>query len=272
MGRSTRPSHLAEYRTGKLTDSRTDASVPDPARELVLAPMPREQESAWHVLFDIAKVIPTGWTLVGGQMVFAHCSDRNIAGARAAIDADTVLDVRGMPNALARFTHELDRLGFTLVQGSHRGHHSHWVRGETDRVDVLIPRHLGERAAQRRGVTGATALRNTRSPTRSQPHVRARNRDCRPPGRIPLPNFAGAMIAKAAALHVPLDRNSTRHMRDFALFAGGARPSDWTQAPNRLELRRLASAIGHAQTDPRLSRDPHAMTSMDALALMINAE
>ena len=272
MGRGTRPSRHTEDGTGRLTDFPTDAVAPDSTRPLVLAPMPREQESAWHVLFDIAEVLPTGWALVGGQMVFAHCSDRNILGARATIDADTVLDVRAMPSVLARFTHELDRLGFTPVQGSHQGHHSHWIRGETDRVDVLIPRHLGERAAQRRGVTGATALetpgaQHVLNRTFVRETVTAERRGC-----IPLPDFAGAMIAKAAALHVPLDRNGARHTRDFALLASGARPSDWTQSPNPLELRRLSSAIGHVRTDPRLSLDQEAMASMEALALMIDAE
>jgi len=37
-----------------------------------LGDLPDLQVKMWHALFDFADMFPTGWTLVGGQMVALH--------------------------------------------------------------------------------------------------------------------------------------------------------------------------------------------------------
>lgn len=35
------------------------------------------QEQAWHALMDLHELVPTDWSLVGGQMVHLHCAERD---------------------------------------------------------------------------------------------------------------------------------------------------------------------------------------------------
>src|SRR5665648_618094 len=116
---------------------------------VVLPPMTRGQAEAWSGLLDLSERHPTCWTLVGGQMVHLHCIERGVAPTRPTDDVDAVLDVRAEPDALRSFTTALVELGFVAIGESWEGHQHRWQRGEAQ-IDVLIPRHLGERAAGRR--------------------------------------------------------------------------------------------------------------------------
>jgi hypothetical protein len=123
-----------------------------------MPPMTRGQGEAWSGLLDLSERHPSGWTLVGGQMVHLHCIERGIAPTRPTDDVDTVLDVRAEPGALHSFTTALVELGFASSGESWEGHQHRWQRGEAQ-IDVLIPRHLGERAAGRRGVSAGRRSR-----------------------------------------------------------------------------------------------------------------
>ena len=124
---------------------------------VVLPPMSAAQEQAWAALLDIAERLPSGWCLVGGQMVHLHCVERGVVPQRPTDDADAALNVRSRPAILAMFTGVLVDLGFTSAGESLEGHQHRWVR-DAAQIDVLIPRHVGARAAVRRGVTGGTTL------------------------------------------------------------------------------------------------------------------
>jgi len=91
--------------------------------------------------------------LVGGQMVRLHCIERGVAPARPTDDVDAVLDVRAEPDVLRTFTSALADVGFVSAGESWQGHQHRWRRGAGE-IDVLIPRHLGEKAAGRRGASG----------------------------------------------------------------------------------------------------------------------
>ena len=52
--------------------------------------MPDAQAQAWGTLVELHQIVPDHWTIVGGQMVYAHCMDRGFTGARPTMDADTV--------------------------------------------------------------------------------------------------------------------------------------------------------------------------------------
>ena len=120
---------------------------------VIAPPLRPMQAAAWHALFDLHDRLPTGWALVGGQMVQSLCWERGALPNRPTHDADTALDVRARPRRLLEFTTALRELGFVADGESFEGHQHRWVRGGAQ-IDVLIPRFLGERAAGRRGATG----------------------------------------------------------------------------------------------------------------------
>ena len=183
------------------------------------------QEAGWIALIEIASLMPTGWTLVGGQLVHLHCAERGQTPVRATIDLDAVLDIRARPNALHDFTEVLTRLGFTSAGVSPSGHQHRWLRGVAQ-IDVLIPRHLGERASARQGVSGGTTVA---APGAQQALDRTERIEVEVAGRVgdvPRPNLLGALVAKAATTAIPVDPGSGRHVEDFALLASLLRVAD----------------------------------------------
>lgn len=78
----------------------------------VLPAMSSAQASSWHALLDLYDEHPTGWTLVGGQMVHLHCAERGTAPQRPTDDVDTLLDVRAEPHVLLAVTGILHDRGF----------------------------------------------------------------------------------------------------------------------------------------------------------------
>ncbi|GAA1491843.1 hypothetical protein GCM10009627_01890 [Curtobacterium herbarum] len=111
---------------------------------VVAPPLRPVQAAAWHALFDLHDRLPTGWALVGGQMVQSLCWERGALPNRPTHDADTALDVRARPRMLLEFTTALRELGFVADGESLEGHQHRWVRGGAQ-IDVLIPWFLGER-------------------------------------------------------------------------------------------------------------------------------
>lgn len=99
--------------------------------------------------------MPHGWVLVGGQAVYLHAIERGAPFVRPTKDADMALDIRAYPTMLHDFTALLVKLDFESAGESHEGHQHRRKRGDAI-VDVLIPRFLGERADNSRGVTGGT--------------------------------------------------------------------------------------------------------------------
>ena len=73
------------------------------------------QEQSWLGLLEVSALMPTGWCLVGGQMVHLHCYERGSNPQRPTDDVDTALDVRGEPNALMKFTSALSQIGFSAT-------------------------------------------------------------------------------------------------------------------------------------------------------------
>lgn len=62
---------------------------------VVLPPMTRAQTEAWSALLDLSAHHPTGWTLVGGQMVHGVSGGTTIEtpGAQQALDRTERVDV-----------------------------------------------------------------------------------------------------------------------------------------------------------------------------------
>jgi len=121
---------------------------------VVSLPDPKQSEP-WNALLDLHQDVPRGWSLVGGQMVFLWCAERGGGPSRPTDDADTVLDVRAHPDILREVTGALAARGFRAEGTTRSGHQHRWVRDQAI-IDVLIPRHLGNKV--RLGIGGATTI------------------------------------------------------------------------------------------------------------------
>ncbi|MCL2467026.1 MAG: hypothetical protein FWF02_03595 [Micrococcales bacterium] len=207
------------------------------------------QRAAWLVLLDVHDAHPTGWTLVGGQMVHLWCAERGTAPGRPTNDIDTVLDVRGEPGVLMTFTSILDGLGFVPAGTSPTGHQHRWARDHVQ-IDVLIPRGIGERAAQRTGARGGTTLE-----TPGAQQALDRTQDVQVTigertGTVRRPSLLGALVAKAAAHTVTLDRGRRRHLTDFLVLCALIKRSDHIDSAtkrDRTYLHTMLGSIGHDQ-------------------------
>ena len=68
---------------------------------VVLTGLTDRQQQSWLGLLDVAANFPTGWSLVGGQMVQLYCQERGFSPSRPTNDGDVVLDVRPSPTSYA---------------------------------------------------------------------------------------------------------------------------------------------------------------------------
>jgi hypothetical protein len=220
----------------------------------VVAPELRPaQAAAWHALFALHDRLPTGWALVGGQMVQSLCWERGAPPNRPTVDADAVLDVRAQPHMLFAFTAALRDLGFAADGESFEGHQHRWVRGPAQ-IDVLIPRFLGPRADSRRGVTGGTTI--------AAPGAEGALRRTEPvehvvnglPGTVRRPTLQGAITAKAAAVGI-VGADPARHLSDIATLAALVTRRDRVAVGlSATERRRILAALALIDRQPSIVR------------------
>ena len=230
--------------------------------------MPIAQVQAWEALVELYRRIEGGWTVVGGQMVYAHCMDRGYADVRPTTDADTILDVRARGTILLDFTTELEKLGFTPEPNNVAGHQSHWERGAV-RVDVMIPTGLGRRASSRKGSKGGTALETPgaqKALNRTMPVEFSWEGSTG--GVVPLPSLLGALVAKARAFEVDRQEGRERHLDDFLALASIARPRDLLGDADTNELSTLGSGIGNTRNRLKSRGDHAGIDVLDGLMVM----
>lgn len=190
-----------------------------------LPAMLTEQQEAWHAVFEIHKAMPQGWVLVGGQAVFLHAIERGAPYVRPTKDADMALDIRAYPTMLHDFTELLVKLGFESAGQSPEGYQHRWKRGGA-LVDVLIPRHLGERAEKRRGVTGGTTIS---APASQQALDRSETVEVQAGsafGKVNRPTILGSLIGKAGALTIIHD---SLRQRQTCLDASPMNHNSWNK-------------------------------------------
>ncbi len=166
--------------------------------EVTLPPLATAQEESWSGLLDVAERVPTGWCLIGGQLVHLHCWERDAAPNRPTNDVDTVLDVRTTPKILKTFTSALLDLGFSPDGESWEGHQHRWTR-EKATIDVLIATNLGEQAGSRKGVMGGTTLETPGGQAALDRSERVTIILGNRKGIINQPNLLGAILVKSAA-------------------------------------------------------------------------
>jgi hypothetical protein len=225
-----------------------------------MPPMSSAQEASWHGLLDLYEAFPSGWTLIGGQMVHLHCAEREFEPRRPTPDADTVLDVVGRPAVLLEFTGVLvEELGFQSAGTSADDVQHRFIRGAAS-IDVLIPDGVGERAAIRKGFTGS---RTIATPGGKQAIRRSETVEVNVGGRLGKvwrPNLAGALVSKAYAHSVPADGRKGRHRSDFATLAGMIGRLDLVdQDLSRNEEKRLREMVAAVRADPLAIEGPPVM-------------
>lgn len=216
-----------------------------------LPAMTDAQTVGWLALLDLFDRKPTGWTLVGGQMVHLHCAERNATPTRPTDDIDALLDVRAEPRVLWSITRELAHLGFAADGESPAGHQHRWVRDGAS-IDILIPRHLGERASSRRGYGGGTTIETKAA---QQALDRTENVAVVVAGRegsVRRPSMLGSLVAKSAAYTTPLDTGRERHLVDLAVLSTLVVPADRLQNATKRDLRYLHTALGALALTPRI--------------------
>jgi hypothetical protein len=189
------------------------------AEPVALPAMGEAQKQSWHALMDLYERLDSDWTLIGGQLVHLHCAERGATSVRPTNDADTVLDIRTVPQMHETFTAVLRDLGFS-PEISGEGIQHRWRKGLAQ-VDVLIPEGVGQRAARRPGAGGAptvSAPGTTQALERSDPvTVLVSGRV----GTVLRPRLVAALIGKAAArTEISSDRKAERHCVDFVILAG----------------------------------------------------
>lgn len=212
-------------------------------------PLRRAQAEAWHALFEVHDRIPTGWALVGGQMIQALCWERGAPANRPTVDADTALDIRAHPRMPMTFTSALRDMGFEPDGTSFEGHQHRWIRGDA-LIDVLIPRFLGERADGRRGAGGGTTVSAPGAQGALDRSADVLFRVEGQVGTIRRPTLQGAILSKAAALEIT-GGDSTRHLVDIA-------------TPDALVTRRDRVTEGITPTERRRALAAAALMRRDA--------
>jgi hypothetical protein len=157
---------------------------------------------------------------------------------------------------LQTFTSTLQKVGFSSAGASRDGHQHRWLRDQAQ-VDVLIPSHVGQRAAGRIGVTGGTTVE---MPGGQQALDRTEWVAVDVTGRtglLPRPTLLGALVAKAAASKITT-RGAQRHLDDCAVLLSIAGRKDLTfDDVSRRDKSRLATlpsfAAESATTRPMAS-------------------
>jgi hypothetical protein len=139
-------------------------------------------------------------------------------------------------------------------------------------IDVLIPRHLGERAEKRRGVTGGTTIA---APASQQALDRSETVEVQAGssfGRVNRPTILSSLIGKAGALSIFNDPRRQRHIDDFLTLASVVRASDLRGITYRpAERDHLSNMLGHLANEPALMEQvPEGAEGVERLRLSLN--
>ncbi|MET4539343.1 hypothetical protein ABIE37_001115 [Arthrobacter bambusae] len=209
--------------------------------------------------------------MVGGQAVFMHAVERGAPHVRPTKYADMALDIRAYPTMLHDFTELLVALGLESAGESLEGYQHRWKRGEA-LVDVLIPRHLGERAEKRRGVTGGTTIAAPASQHALDRSETVEVQAGSASGRVNRPTVLGSLIGKAGALTIIHDPLRHRHIDDFLTLASVVRASDLRGVTYKpAERDHLANMLGRLANEPQLMEQvPEGAEGVERLRISLN--
>lgn len=218
-------------------------------KHLDLTALDHEAEAAWDGVLDLAAACPEGWALAGGQAVFVQTVLRGEAPARPSSDADLVIDLRADPGAARNLVDALRSIGFEASRRDGNGRVHRWVR-DAAQIDVLQPRHLGDRADRRLSRAG---LETIGAPGSQHLLARTERVEVSLNGKsatIRTPTGLGIVVAKAAGFQEIIDDpNRVRHLADILTVGPllSARDLRDEMPYTRLEKQRVGNAIGHTR-------------------------
>jgi hypothetical protein len=173
--------------------------------------------AVWDALLDLASRQPTGWTLVGAQMVSLHGRERGRVPPSATVDADVLVNVRVVQDATARFCKLLVDSGYELEGVDAFGIGHRFTDGRV-KIDVLAPDGLAKGKAH---LTTIPPARTVSVPGGTQALRRSRFVDIKRgkrAGQIPCPDILGAILVKARAAEV--DDVPESQLSDLAFLLG----------------------------------------------------
>lgn len=70
--------------------------------------------AGWSALLDLAQLHPTGWAIIGAQMVALHAAEHGRMSPRQSLDLDILVNVRLLGNGTERLARALVAAGFDL--------------------------------------------------------------------------------------------------------------------------------------------------------------
>lgn len=159
-----------------------------------------QSNAIWKMILEISAKQPTGWTLVGAQMVALHGFEHGRSRPRSSADADIIVDARAIQGGTRQLSQALRDLGFDLDEVSPEGVGHRFRRG-LDMIDVLAPDGGGDRI----DLTTIPPAHTVRVPGGTQALGRAELVEISLEGaiaRISRPNLLGAILLKARAVEV----------------------------------------------------------------------
>lgn len=219
---------------------------------VILDELTDAQRASWRGLLELGARVPTGWCLIGGQMVFLLCRERGAWPARPTDDADAALDVRARPEIVRDVTRALAECGFASAGESMEGNQQRWVR-DAAQIDLVIATGVGERARRRPGVTGGSLPEAPGAQGALDRVERVEVAVGDQVGAVWRPTLLGAIAMKAAAYAQPAGRDRVRHLLDVAVLSTLIEPRDVRGFnPSPREKARLASLMGAVANGPSL--------------------
>lgn len=242
--------------------------------------MPPAQEQGWLTLLDLATTFPSGWCLVGGQMVWLLAAEHGVTPPRATDDVDVVVDIRSEPTGIQALCGWLEHEEFELEGISPEGIGHRYFKaanpGPGDIVfDVLALDNAGPRA-NLSTTRGARTLEATGSRRAVNSAQLVEVSVARTTGWVYRPKLIAAVILKAAATTIPTRTQIEIDLSDAAFLlslvpdplaaAHGLSKSDRTQ------LRALTPLLNddHKAWRP-LGRD-RSRLGQTALDIMLNPD
>jgi hypothetical protein len=195
---------------------------------MVMAPialpdtMQPAQEQGWLTLLDLATTYPTGWCLVGGQMVWLLAAEHGVTPLRATDDVDVVVDIRSEPTGIQALCGWLEHREFDLDGISPEGIGHRYFKaadpGPGNIVfDVLAIDNAGARA-NLSTTRGARTLEATGSRKALNSAERVEVSVAHTIGWVYRPKLAAAIILKAAAITIPTRAQTEIDLSDAAFL------------------------------------------------------
>lgn len=221
----------------------TGPQAPPP---VVLPPLAGALDKLWELILDVAgRLPPSGWVLVGGQMVMLHGLAAGRGETRASEDVDVLANLVTDASALVRCVEAVRSLDLQPRPDSAGNVYRFIRQADNARADILAPDSFPPRRRLR--TMGGDTIR---IPGGTQALQRAIRLDVVKDGRsatVPVPDLLGALVLKAAAWAADT-RDRERHSGDAAfltsLISDPIAERARFKGSDRKRLRLLDEALG----------------------------